>query len=415
MSRIHFSALLMSFFGVLGHPILGKDADTDRLQAEKEREVLTQPKQAVPLLYGSEKSPVLATILNGYLYYSSAKQKGDCIGRGLYRFALAPEKRGEIAEETVLDPEKYDCISRITTDGNHLFLFIEFQKDNETQLGIRAMSDLDLRADRVLRDRFPAWAAEGLWLAHREEDRTQEPWNSQGSTSYPALTGVQSDGWMRRLVTNEKIPNKIGLESVSVSKANQARGLFRTNTRFEAQSRLYWQAGLTWDIAQNGYALLKPTEPNGFSQLLVLNLSKLEVRGIFGGETPDMDLETKLDKEGNRAVALRHAVAILPADYGVIIEDHTDYQNEWNALFYFPSEGSSVYRVQIPPEALEGMMGTSLYHKGYVISQPSEGRVIWYGQNTPFSVKTFPPRDLSLNTLSDTELKELSKQTGEKK
>ncbi len=415
MSRKSTRLILTIVLIVLGHRGLGKEAETGRTPGEQERLVLTHPKYAVPLLYGSEKSPVLATILKGYLYYSGAKLKGDCIGRGLYRFSLAPEKRGEVTEETVLDPEKYDCISRITTDGNHLLLYIEFRKNNETQLGIRVMSDLDAEAVLPIRDKFPAWAAEILWLAHREEDRTKEPWNSHGSSSMPDLIGFQSDGWMRRVITNEKVPDKIGLDSISISTANKARGFFRTNAQFEAASRLYWPGGLTWDTAENGYALLKPNESNGFSQLLVLNLSKLEVKGIFGGETPDMDLEKELDKEGDRAFALRHAVALLPANYGVVIEDHTDYQNEWNALFYFPSDGARVYRVQIPPEALEGIAGTSLYQQGYIISQPSEGRVIWYGQNSPFPVKLFPPRDLRLNSLSETEVKELSKPIGDKK
>lgn len=408
--RIHsYSLLFILSLCSWGTLTQGKEPKAASQAALEERQILTLPEYAVPLLYGTDKAPVLGTILDGYLYYGGAYLKGNCTGRGLYRFALMPDQRSEPAEETVLDPETHPCISRITTDGKDLFVLVEVQTEKETKAEVKVLSEGKLVA---LSERFPSWSAEVRWLHHREENRSLEPWFTDKTEAL--LFGAQSDGSVKRLLAHPKLPQKIGLSEGSFGNPGTRRGRFRTLAGFEALSRLNGVGGFTWDQDHYGYALLKSSDNSEFSQLFVMNLATLEVNGTYGGESPDIDREPELDKAGASAFALRNAVALLPAEHGVVIEDHTDYQNEWNALYYFPNEGAKVYRVQIPPEALEGVVGVSRYEQGYLISQPGEGRIIWYGRNNPFSPKVFPPRDIRLNALSDSEVQKLSKRAGEK-
>lgn len=365
-----------------------------------EVDLLSHPRIAVALLYGSSVEPVLAVLVERKLYYADAFPRGSCIGRDLYVLNLEDRSRKEIKVAEV------PCIESIQEDGKRPYLVAR----QDGGKGIREVLQLTDEGLVPALGASSEWNSAFSWRRHQMQSKTGVPWfDSQPLIQYFAVSRSSTSSMV---FSNPQQKGDILVMRHSRGSAKRSSSQAQTiHMTFDAAALSAVAAAS--DGAGTVYIPVRDASNEQLSRILAIP-AKEEMYWL-GGKSPWTESTPweKLDATGDNAWMMR-SVRVASMPDGLIIHDRTEYQNEWNSLALFSPATKKMTRIAIPQELVDGIEGISLAEGGLLISNPLRGQVFWFGQKSPFSASIFPPRDLDLRILDEEEREQSVAKEGKK-
>jgi hypothetical protein len=314
------------------------------------------------LLQGSKYSPVLAVVVNNSLYYSDQRNQGRCRGRNLYRADLNSGAKD-------IPVRIKECVTALRADENFLYMASDDGGGHSTVVQVgTADSPTAKHAEEAFLQLIAAIRFHWDVVAQKE---------NLSMLDRRASWSVAHDGSISYV---KYFPG--AAPKIAVAHLLQELTVFSVALNLPPNLSRLQQLHLSELGASNGKIFAGFTDPNDdgdlFSALAVIDLKTQRLIDLVGSATASADSDFGdagifSEKWSNRK--LRY---LAPTQYGFVVADRTDYDQEVKRIAYYSPEEKKLYRLNVPSQDVGGLF---FYKGGLVISQPINGSVIWTGSN----------------------------------